>query len=332
MILLLHNGHACGWRAAITALLALPAWAAVETNLQTWVCIVPPRLFSAYCSQTLPLMSTNREARAATDAALKRYLEDVGMSFPLGSSVHYEEPRMTICNTEQNLELLMYCLPLCDVGMAMAEIDGSYLAFPSKDIEAAARREMRAAPSADEIKALWRKGEGRLLTTAKVITRSGVNAIVRGVTEILYPTEFERCAVADDSPGSYHPALPPGAFETREVGVLLNVTPIVWPDGHTMSLTLEPETVEPPGWDDWGPAKTLSDGKETSVSTRVPRFRSRSVKTTVILWDGETAVLGGYPSDEGKETVYLFLSVRLVDFDGRPIHPRPPSSRTAGGK
>ncbi len=46
------------------------------------------------------------------------------------------------------------------------EIDASFIAFAKAETEVIARRAGSAAPSATEIKALWRSGSGRLLSTA----------------------------------------------------------------------------------------------------------------------------------------------------------------------
>lgn len=201
---------------------------------------------------------------------------------------------------------------------SQVEIDVSFVAFENQVIEETARTSDRAAPSCEEIKALWRGGKGRLLATGKNVTRSGVNAQIKGVREIIYPTEFT------PSPGSNTVANPvglaPASFATREAGLIVNVTPTVGPDGRTIDLTLVPELCEEGEWDDVGVGRTDAGGKSTDVHLRQPRFHSRNVTTSVVLHDGQTIITGGLPNMDGTESTYLFISARMLDASGKPLH------------
>ncbi|MDZ4199790.1 MAG: hypothetical protein U1E27_10975, partial [Kiritimatiellia bacterium] len=70
--------------------------------------------------------------------------------------------------------------------------------------------------------ALDQKGGNDLLSAPRVNTRSGNNAQMQVVTEIIYPTEYEEQSVAE-SVNTYRPPVP-AQFETRDTGILLNVT------------------------------------------------------------------------------------------------------------
>ena len=122
----------------------------------------------------------------------------------------------------------------------------------------------------------------------------------------------------------YHPAHPPGAFEMREVGAIWNVTPTVGPDGCTIDLSVLLEASSLAGWDDLGPART-ADGRTAAIHLRQPRFLSHNLTTSVVLRDGATVVLGGFRSEDGKETIYAFISARLVNPAGRPANAAPAS-------
>lgn len=257
----------------------------------------------------------------AQSSELRRFFESLEIPFPEGSSIRLEGDRLVIWNTPENLDLFHRILNATGVVMNQVEIDCSFVAFPDKDLEAAARRAGRAAATTEEVRALWRSGSGRLVTTSKVVTRSGVEAQAKGVAEILHPTEFERAEARESEHERYHPAHPPGAFETRETGVVWTVIPTVGSDERTIDLIdLRPELASLPGWDDLGPSRT-SDGKTAVVSLRQPRFHSRNLIASVVLWDGSTVVLGGYPDPGRKETVYVFVSARIVDPAGRPPAP-----------
>lgn len=200
--------------------------------------------------------------------------------------------------------------------------------------------------------ALEQKGGTDLLSSPRVTTRSGVNAQIKIVQEIIYPTEFESQSVGDLLAGTalastgmaldpYRSRPPiPGSFETREIGVILNATPTVGPDGYTIDLTLVPEVAEFVRWIDYGAADLYP--------ILQPVFASRNVTTSIVLWDGQTVVMGGLIRDQTtsfddkipllgdlpilghlfrnkgkyseKQNLVIFVTARLVDPAGNPIH------------
>ena len=135
----------------------------------------------------------------------------------------------------------------------------------------------------------------------------------------------------------------PGTFETREVGVILNVTPTVGPDGYTIDLTLAPEVAELVDWLQYG---STIEGFQYNIPQ--PVFASRNVTTSIVVWDGQTVVLGGLIREElttmrdkipllgdipwlgrlfrsegeysKKINLMIFVTARLVDPAGRPIN------------
>ncbi|MBU4459715.1 MAG: type II and III secretion system protein [Verrucomicrobia bacterium] len=201
------------------------------------------------------------------------------------------------------------------------DIDVSFVAFDLKSIEEVARTSASAAVSGEKIKSLWREGKGRLVGTSKILTRSGVNAQSKGVDEILYPTEFASPQGTNGITLARDPL--PGSFETREIGLIANATPTIGPDGYTIDLTFVPELCELHGQDDVGFETTQQDGKKTSIQFHQPRFHSRSLTLSVVLWDGETLVAGAMPNSGVTEITYVFVTVRLLDPASRPVNNTP---------
>ncbi len=187
--------------------------------------------------------------------------------------------------------------------------------------------------------ALSQRGGTDLLSAPRVTTRSGVNAQIQVVQEIIYPTEYEEQSVESQMDAAFRVPIPT-AFETRETGVILNVTPTVGPDGYTIDLTLVPEVSELADWLDYGPPDRYP--------ILQPVFTSRSVTTSVVLWDNQTLVLGGMIRDQvtrfddkipilgdipllgrlfrskgersSKRNLIVFVTARLVNPAGDPIH------------
>jgi len=205
------------------------------------------------------------------------------------------------------------------------------------------------------IHALDQSGGADLLSAPRVTTRSGVNAQIEIVREIIYPTEFEVTQPTIQSEGNMvtPPTVTPGGFETRETGVILNVTPTVGPDGYTIDLTMIPEVSELIDWIQYGSefemrAGVIGESQKWSYNIPQPIFSSRNVTTSLVIWDGQTVVMGGLMREQlvtmndkipilgdipllgrlfsskgeysQKMNLLIFVTARLVDPAGKPIH------------
>jgi general secretion pathway protein D len=200
------------------------------------------------------------------------------------------------------------------------------------------------------INALNQKKSADVLSAPKVTTISGAQAQIRVVQEFIYPSEYSQPTVAN---GSVPTPSIPTAFKTREVGVILNVTPTVGADGYTINLTLVPEVSDFIGMLDYSP------GVISSIDTNLgivnvpykiwqPLFETRNLTTSVVVWDGQTVVLGGLIREEVskvddkvpflgdipfigrlfrskannrvKRNLLVFVTARLIDPAGNLIH------------
>lgn len=161
-----------------------------------------------------------------------------------------------------------------------------------------------------------------LVSAPRVTTKSGVRATIQIVREFRYPTEFDLPQVTQ-TPGSiYTPATPttPTSFETKPVGITLEVEPTVGPDGYTIDLILSPRVVEFDGFINYGsPINTVatvysdifSPGIPSGISRTItmtdnvinqPVFSTREVTTEVTVYDGQTVVLGGLMREDIQKT------------------------------
>jgi len=220
------------------------------------------------------------------------------------------------------------------------------------------------------------KGNSDLLSAPRVTTINGVNAIIEVVNELIYPTEFDVTqndiqvqGGGTDNAGApvfIPPTVIPGGFETRQVGVILNVTPTVSPDNYTINLTMLPEIAELVDWIQYGTQVPIGD-QVFVVNMPQPVFASRNVTTSMIVWDGHTVVMGGLIREdlvhykdkipllgdipilgrlfrsEGsrseKRNLLIFVTARLVDPAGNSVNAstrqdaasQGGSIRTAGG-
>lgn len=217
------------------------------------------------------------------------------------------------------------------------------------------------------VKALSRHGTSDLLSAPRITTILGQPATIKIVTEFIYPTRFRepQALVAPGGGGGTGGAggnavavvtpSTPTAFATREIGVLLTVTPVLGADGHTINLSLNPEVSEFLGFINYGgpiqvPAPDTPNGFVT-VENKItqPIFATRSLLTNVAIWDGSTVVLGGLAREDiteindkvpifgdipflgrffrskgksvGKRNLIIFVTATLIDPSGNRVHP-----------
>jgi general secretion pathway protein D len=210
------------------------------------------------------------------------------------------------------------------------------------------------------IKALAQKQSTDTLSAPKITTVSGQQAQIRSVQEFIYPTSWAQPTATSAGGGvngggavAVTPSIP-SSFQTREVGILLNVTPEVGADGYTINLTLAPEVSQFLGFINYGSPIGLSSGNNvvTTVNDiKEPLFASQNLTTSVVIWDGQTVVLGGLITEDltkvddkvpflgdlplvgrlfqskvtqrSKLNLLVFVTARLIDPAGNPVHRLP---------
>ncbi len=182
--------------------------------------------------------------------------------------------------------------------------------------------------------ALSQKTSTDVLSAPKVVTKSGQEAIMKVVTEYIYPTSFEVASTPGVAAVGGAPAAPgattvsPSDFETRDVGVILQVLPEVSADGQMINLMMNPQIVSPPEWKNYGskipqytqvtetsplpPFTTttrtvlLTDSKGNPIYLEQPMeqplFKIRSISTSISIYNGATVVMGGMITEERVAT------------------------------
>ena len=206
--------------------------------------------------------------------------------------------------------------------------------------------------------ALQQRGHTDVLSAPKIVAQSGAEATIKVVTEYIYPTEFETEGISGSSGsdsgngGTVGAVVTPESFETREVGVILNVVPEVSPEGQMINLTLAPEVVSEPTWKNYGSSYQSDVNQDGVLETQMlnmeqPFFHTRSLTTSMLIYNGATVVMGGmitetrvdvddkvpllgdipflghlfrskYEKSE-KRNLLIFVTARLVDPAGRAL-------------
>lgn len=156
-------------------------------------------------------------------------------------------------------------------------------------------------------------------TRQKMVTVSGRQLSVKNVRELRYPTEF--APAKDGSEGVY-----PIAFETKDVGVSLELTPTVGPDGYTIDLFFTPRIVDFRGFIDAGQFKADTDTRDPATIKKLlraplkkgspwqPVFDTREVTTEVTIYDGGSVLLVESPAPGEPDTALtgILVTARLA--------------------
>lgn len=177
-------------------------------------------------------------------------------------------------------------------------------------------------------RALDQKTGVDLISKPSVVTKGGQKASIEIVREFIYPTEFDppqiptnvgsnvtviiNGVIQPPPPLGPIPVTPttPTAFETRRVGMILDVEPIISEDGRSVELTITPEFTEFVGFVNYGspiinvsrniePDGTITsnEGVLTDNTILQPIFSTKKINTAVKVYDGATVVLGGLVTD-----------------------------------
>jgi len=169
-----------------------------------------------------------------------------------------------------------------------------------------------------------RKKGVELVVSPSTTTRSGQQSTVEVIREFIYPTEYEppelpnavNAPVVLDLDGggvigggpAQSPVTPatPSSFETRDVGVVLDVLPTVSADRHYVDIALKPSVTSFDGFINYGTpitgqaqstlgSLTGSDNRVTITSNEIlmPVFSVMRTETNLTVADGSTLVIGG---------------------------------------
>ncbi len=132
-----------------------------------------------------------------------------------------------------------------------------------------------------------------------------------------------------------------------DFGPMLDVIPYVSSDGFTIQMSIVPTLTEFLGYEDV--SQFVAQAQALRVPIPAPKFRSRQVATSAIVWDGQTIVLGGLiaenvnkikdkvpvlgdipllgrlfrseASSTTKKNLVIFVTPTIIDPAGNRVHP-----------
>jgi general secretion pathway protein D len=143
-----------------------------------------------------------------------------------------------------------------------------------------------------------------LMAKPSIVTRSGQASSITMVREFIYATEYEPPELPNSvGTGGTTPVTPatPTAFDKKDVGINLEVLPVVDANKQYIDVTLNPTFSDFDGFVNYGsPINSTQEGlfgPETVVVTSntilMPVFSKQALSTNVQVADGGTIVVGG---------------------------------------
>ena len=250
-----------------------------------------------------------------------------GADWPKGSAVHVLEGlnRIWVKNTPTNLAKIAKAMedatsnPLVEFDLRYVETDRKALS----EVGYFCTNRVNAAVLLERLRA---RDDVKLLEAPRVITRPGEEAVLKGVLEYVYPTDYDvnhactsqtvgtNTVCGSDSAGA---VVEPQSFMMREVGTIVHVTPTLTDCGKAIDIDLCAQLVGEPEWKDYGAKVRWNSAATCDLPMEQPFFPVRvNADTKVDVSPGATFVVGGgadrRKGDEDK-SVLVFVMPRLVD-------------------
>ena len=207
----------------------------------------------------------------------------------------------------------------------MVELDVRYISADRKALLETGYFSTNGVDAAVLRERLMASRGAKLLESPRLVVRSGEEALLKGVVEYIYPTEYEVVhAVSEQKIGkdiahgsdSVGMAVKPKSFRMREVGTILQVTPTWKDDGGMIDLEFSTRLVGEPEWKDYG-AKAKWKGAATyDLPMKQPFFPCRVyIDDHVVMKPGATCVFGGGADrcqGDADKFVFIFVTPRLL--------------------
>ncbi len=181
-------------------------------------------------------------------------------------------------------------------------------------------------PLRASLETLIGEGEARVVETSLITCRSGQKATVESIAEHIFPTEYEPGGIVE-RPGKMEgkptevSTLPLAtAFETKNLGVTVEVEPTIGENDQLIDLRILPEIVYLVGKTTYGKHK---EG-ESEVEVEMPTFYKVACNTAVVLLTGQQFFLAsqtpvnlktGQPDADLRVMTFVKAEVCYVGLD-----------------
>jgi len=315
----------------------------------------PPALFTRSYKLDTNALAINLPKNSATNIglALCSAITNAGvdLSSPSGNAVFYKDTtgKLLVRATQNDLDLIEPVIQKLNYTPPYVHIKARFLEVPNKTLQGFVAPNLFTNAAVQSGTNIWPERLTGLLTDKNfkavlraleskpgtmalaepdVTTMSGRQTQMRATQVITVITNFT--FQENGTNGSII-----SQTENVETGPVLDVVPCVLSDGYTINLALIPSLTEFLGYDKPTNPTTAYNraGEKIDVPKILPRFSVRQMVTTLNLWDGQTAVIGGLleknyvggkeVADKSKSSdkeLLVFITATLVDPAGNRVH------------
>jgi hypothetical protein len=190
----------------------------------------------------------------------------------------------------------------------MIRVQVEHIELPHKDLTRLLMEDKAVTADATELRMklqeLVEKDEAKIFDTQIVVGRSGQKSTIESIHEFMYPTEYESVNPPQPNSGKekYTPPsicsnpVTPTAYETKNLGSMLEAEPTIGEDERIIDLRFLPELIWHTGDTVWYERKDEL-GNVTKVA--MPDFYKLSINTSITCVAGQYIMAGVLsPKDE----------------------------------
>ena len=162
------------------------------------------------------------------------------------------------------------------------------------------------------MRGLGQKKGTDVVAKPSVVTRSGQSSTITSVRNFIFPDEYEPPELPNSvgTGGGATPVTPatPTSFKERDVGIAMEVLPVVDENKQFVNLTINPVLTDFDGFVNYGsPINSTTQGllgpetvQVTSNAILEPIFSVNRLSTSVDVLDGATMVIGGLLAERAE--------------------------------
>jgi hypothetical protein len=191
------------------------------------------------------------------------------------------------------------------------EMEFLFVEYELSDIDLAS---IQGRLSIESLTELRKEGKAKLIAAPRVKVKSGLQATVKGVDEVIYPASFD-VSYADSTNSDAVVVLPmiPDTFQTREVGVIVEVYAEPIHSNDTIHVTITAEIVSEPEWHTEKMSFTDETGIERRTTVTQPFFHVAIFTTSLDIMTGSTVLAGGgLKAKDPEKVIYCFVSATIL--------------------
>ena len=195
------------------------------------------------------------------------------------------------------------------------EVIARFVAFPKEKIDEIVTANVIKPLTVDDLSTLLKQGDGRIISSPRVIAKSGYEAVVRSVVVYRAPQDFN-IEVASIKGTNVAPIVVtrPQDWEDFDIGVTVVVTPVVSDDGTRINIDFEPVLIGNFEWETTQVSCLDSNAEKTSLDIAIPSMKVISCATQLTMQSGATVIVSGGMSDrEEQEEIFVLLTCTVLN-------------------